>query len=63
MIILPIACILFGCLQDVPVVVTDNPIRYHLEQALPKRKGEVKASCYVEGVFYTECPSIMKYKP
>lgn len=63
MIVAPIACIIFGCLQGVPIVHTDNPVRYHLEQAFPKREDKVKAACYVEGVFHTECPSTFKYKP
>lgn len=62
MIVAPIACMIFGCLQGVPAVHTDNPVRYHLEQAFPKREEEVKSACYVEGVFYIECPSTFKYK-
>lgn len=50
------ACILFGCLHG-------NSVRYHLERALPKTEDEVKAACYVEGVFYLECPTDIKYKP
>ena len=59
MIILPIACALFGCLQDVPFDTfnraVDNPIRA-VQTAMPRKKTEQKKACYVEGVFYVECP-------
>jgi len=61
MIILPIACILLGCLQDVPFEefnrVVDNPVRA-VQMAMPRKKesGPYPA-CYIEGVFHPECPN------
>ena len=55
MIVPIVGCILAGCLQDVPVIVSNNPVRSYL--APRKQKiDKSKFSCYVEGVFYTSCP-------
>ena len=54
MIVPIVGCILAGCLQDVPVVVGKDPLRYYLE---PKQRvDKTPMACYIEGVFYTTCP-------
>jgi predicted 2-oxoglutarate/Fe(II)-dependent dioxygenase YbiX len=59
MIIFPVACILFGCLQDVPIdrinSAIDNPVRA-VQTAMPRKTTKPKMACYVEGVFYVGCP-------
>ena len=56
--ILPIVgCILAGCMQDVPVVIGGgDPVVRHIRSATQRKPKPPKMACYVEGVFYTECP-------
>jgi len=56
MITLFAGCILAGCMQDVPVVITRDPVMYHIRSATQRKPKPPKMACYVEGVFYVECP-------
>ena len=56
MIVPIVGCILAGCLQDVPVIVSNNPVRSYLSAPRKQKIDKSKFSCYVEGVFYTSCP-------
>lgn len=55
MFITPIACVLIGCLQDVPVYIGTDPIRYHLTKS-KQTTSTPSPACYIEGVFYKSCP-------
>jgi len=59
MIVPILGCILAGCLQDVPIIVSDRPILTRLELLTNKPKSIDKSqySCYIEGEFYTSCPT------
>lgn len=57
MIVPIVGCILAGCLQDVPVVVTNNPVRYYLTPTRKPKIDKSQFSCYVNGEFYTSCPN------
>ena len=58
MIVLFSACVLFGCMQDVPVVITDDPVRYRIEQVFKSQKtvDTTPKACYIDGVFHKTCP-------
>lgn len=56
MIVPIVGCIIAGCLQDVPVVVGGDPIIHHIRSATQRKQKAPKMACYVNGVFYTECP-------
>ena len=57
MITLITGCVLAGCLQDVPVVIGGgDPIVYQIRSATQRKSKAPKMACYVNGVFYTECP-------
>ena len=56
MITLFAGCILAGCMQDVPVIITRDPVMYHIRSATQRKPKPPKMACYVEGVFYVECP-------
>jgi len=54
-----IGCILAGCLQDVPIIVSNRPIEttFKVLTHKPKSIDKSQYSCYVEGEFYTSCPT------
>jgi len=55
MITLTAACILTGCLNVVPVIISNNPVRSYL---IPTHKPKVdrsQFSCYINGEFYESC--------
>jgi len=56
MITLVSACVLMGCLQDVPVVVGD-PVRYYATEIFKSKEkvDRTRPACYIEGVFYETC--------
>jgi len=58
MFIIPAACILFGCLVDVPVIVGNGPLESYANHYTKSKKSKKKVAmaCYVEGVFYEVCP-------
>ena len=56
MIVPILGCILAGCLQDVPVIVSNDPIGSYLSTPRKEKIDKSKFSCYVEGVFYKSCP-------
>ena len=55
MIVPIVGCILAGCLQDVPVVISNNPVKTYLAPK-PKPIDKSQFSCYVNGEFFTSCP-------
>ena len=61
MFILPITCILTGCLTDVELRdfnrITDNPVQGTIEQIKKQNPVEgIKPACYIDGLFYRSCP-------
>ena len=56
MIVPIVGCIIAGCLQDIPVVVGGDPIIYHIRSVTQRKPKAPKMACYVNGVFYKECP-------
>jgi hypothetical protein len=56
MITLTAACILTGCINAVPVVISNNPIRSYLTPTRKEKIDKSQFSCYVDGEFYTSCP-------
>lgn len=58
------ACILSGCLQDVPLIIGD-PVKHYLYEATQQFRTIEKedVACYVDGVFYQSCPSPIQVKP
>jgi hypothetical protein len=57
MFIIPVSCILFGCV-DTPLIISNDPLTSYAEHFTKQTKkvDKVKKSCYVEGVFFVECP-------
>jgi len=56
MITLLSACVLIGCLSDVPVIVSNDPVRSYLVRPRKQKVDKSQYSCYIEGVFHTTCP-------
>ena len=57
---LPIACILTGCLNGIPydnIRIKDNgvSIGFNTKSVKTTKYYEHGKSCYVKGVFYTDC--------
>lgn len=60
MYIVPIACVLFGCFQDIPVIVGNNggwqPYLSIIGEQF-KKEDTSSYSCYVNGTFHSICPT------
>ena len=57
MITLISACIVIGCLNDVPLIVSNNPVRSYLTPIHKPKVDRSQFSCYIDGEFYKSCPN------